>query len=128
ALFLAATGPRTRVVGAGLFSVVFLMLCLPLGERELVDLWKYLGSNPQTQLLYYNPKRTIFCEWGVLQLTFHRDVRLAQEEEELRDKLTPGMTIVVPWPDDLESARKAIAARGLQSEVSPWTRWWTQGK
>lgn len=127
-LFLFGQGVRTWMIGSAFFVLAFLSLAKPVGEREVIGLREHLNAYPSTGLVYYNSTRTIFAEWGLLELTYHRPVKLVQDSAKLEHDFKVDTTFIVPYDEGFIDLKTKLDARGIRYEVTDWKRWWAKGK
>lgn len=126
--FLFGMGIRTWMLGSAFFVLAFLSIAKPIGERELIGLRDHLAAHPSTSLVYYNSTRTIFAEWGLLELAFHRRVQLVQEPAKIETFFRDDVTIIAPYDEGFAEVHSKLDARGIRYEVTDWKRWWAKGK
>lgn len=127
-LFLFGQGARSFLAGSACFVLAFLSIAKPIGERELLGLRNHLDAHPSTELVYYNSTKTIFAEWGLLELSYHRSVRLVQDKEKLDSFFKGDVTFIIPYDEGLKDLTSRLDARGIRYEISDWKRWWAKGK
>jgi hypothetical protein len=135
----AFTGNITRPDRLGFAAAGYLWgltaLLATLGERELVDLKRYLAdaerNHQEVHLSYANLSRNIWSEWGYLSLWLGRDVRGLHTEAQLKEALLRKDTILIQnrmgqYEEFQAFVRKQMP--GYVYETIPWTRWRTHGE
>src|SRR5262249_6772960 len=121
---------RDIVLGTVLFFIAFGAIIAPLGEREMADMRRYIGENPELTYHYCNLDPSIWNEWALLQLTLHHEIFGLHRESQLAEATRHGHAIVVQskeWLDRILAYWKAHAQVGARApQVTPWTRWLTK--
>lgn len=121
-----------RAIGAGAvaFFIAFGAMITPFGEREMIDIRKFLKDHPNVTLHYYNLDPSIWSEWGLLQLTLHKTVNGLHKPSQLAKATQPGHAVLVQNNDALNVVMNYWRKHGAGNEpiVKPWMRWLTKGK
>jgi hypothetical protein len=82
-----------------------------------------MRQHPDTPLHYHNLVHSIWNEWGILQLTLHRELYAIDHEKQLAQATRPGHAIIVQNAEDRDALVKLRPAT-----VTAWPRWLTKGK
>jgi 4-amino-4-deoxy-L-arabinose transferase-like glycosyltransferase len=126
--------PKRPQLGPLTYSCLGLYLSIGListvlGEREILDLRTTLNQNPTVNISYYNPKKNIWNEWGLLNLVLDRRIQSLHSDQTLSAALREHHMILVPGKDFLEELTQFQKARhpDLTLKALPWKRWRTRG-
>jgi 4-amino-4-deoxy-L-arabinose transferase-like glycosyltransferase len=126
--FIWVYSARTLLVGCMGMIFAFLSISKPIGERELDGLRLFQIRYPNAKMLYYNPSKIIFAEWGMLQLATGKDFWIAQDFKSLESRLSEENGIVVPDAASLDDLRTELKERNIPFEITRWKKWWSKGR
>jgi 4-amino-4-deoxy-L-arabinose transferase-like glycosyltransferase len=117
------------------FFLAFGALYAVLGEREMLDLKRYIAQHPACegrplQIGYYNLQRKLWSEWGYLNYQVRYPIQGLHAPEALDEAVRGGKLILVAEKANADSLVEMARAKfpELEAEVMPWHRWRTQGK
>jgi hypothetical protein len=128
--FWFATNTHTIAVGTLALFAGFALAITPIGTRELIGIQKFIETNKNLHLHYYNLEPTIWSEWVLMELSTGREIRGLHKPEQIKDALSPGHALIVPGNDALEMLQlhaKKMQVSMANVEMIPWTRWLTKG-
>ncbi|MBI3557210.1 MAG: glycosyltransferase family 39 protein, partial [Deltaproteobacteria bacterium] len=126
--FLVTEDSRAVAAGAVAFCLAFGAFITPLGEREVVDMRRFIKDNPGLTYHYYNLDPSIWSEWALLQLTLHYPIYGLHRNEQLAEAVKPGHAVIVQntdWLNVVLNYWQKNVGKGPHPVVTPWTRWLT---
>ncbi len=117
------------------FYLAFGALYVVLGEREMLDLKRYIAEHRTCEgkplaVGYYNLQRKLWSEWGYLNFMVSYPIEGLHTPEALEAAIRDGKLILIQEPENAEATRALAAAKfpDLVLEEMPWHRWRTQGR